>query len=534
MDLPAAVGSEVVLEAPAIALNGGTARAVGPVRLSGRWDLTCEGATLEGGTLSLGAGRWDGPPGAVQFASAEVDLAQGLVSLRGVGLVWGAGWVEAEALQVGARTAGQGVSWRPCGPEGWWAVRAAEVTVLPGEALVLRGAQVALPQGMRLPVPVRRVPLIPADRPLPRLGFGRDGLVLGVPVRRGPALLEAEGRWERGARALLEVDEWGAGAVGWDTQEGGARGAARWRAAGEGRSGWALSEGELLSDPDYLTDYGDSFLDRGAVARLGRITAGSGPLRAWGVGAQEPDGAVAPLGAGGGVDLAGDWRWGLVGRARAGGQWRPVQGALGVGALDLGRPTRLGVAVLRPSLWERVGLDGGRAGGAGLGVALPLWGVVGGRSLRLVPALALDAGWGDEAPWTARGGVRWQRGVDQELLMSASVGPERWGAEARGRWRAGPVEVMLWGEAGPETAAAWGRLGWSLGPAALAGELVLLGEVAEGSGSLSAPLWWGLTAEAAAAWELAAGRWTRGDAALWWGARAGCPELGVRGRVAVD
>lgn len=253
---------------------------------------------LSSGRLVVYSGSWTRPEGTLSFSRAEIDVGQGQgivldgeyhgqdgrLVVRGDQLAW-----EGEGQLSGER-----VYFTTCACDRPpWAVESREVRVTLDDTARFQGGWIALCDHRIVPVPRGSFPLV--DRRsgllLPRLGYGDDGLVLGLPVylTLGPAAdltATPELRSARSVRALGELryalpgKQGGqiVGAGGWDLQTASPRGALGWDHAQAGRRAVLASDVLLWSDPDYGSDYGDGFLARHAPWTESRLLGGLGPL----------------------------------------------------------------------------------------------------------------------------------------------------------------------------------------------------------------------------------------------------------------
>lgn len=282
----AAEGHQAELRADRVELVDGVVRGEGQVQARFGGD-TATAARFEldrqRQVLTLWEGTWTRAAGTARFARAEIDLdagggevldavlegagAPGRLSLRGEALSWA----------PDGTLSGRGLRLTTCGCETPpWQVQARQVTV-DDRAAAFRGGLLRLCGLPVLPLPAGRVPL--ADRASgllpPELGWGRDGLELGLPVylvldEGADVTLTPELRTERGAR-LLGEGRWahpgGRGelrlAGGWDGVEDAARGAGQLDQAWADQGARLAVLGRVEGDRDYLSDYGDAFLSRG-------------------------------------------------------------------------------------------------------------------------------------------------------------------------------------------------------------------------------------------------------------------------------
>lgn len=517
-------GGEVVLEAEHLSVENGAVEATG-ARLA--WDgqvLAAASLSLAEGVVRAGAGRWEGP-WVVDFAEASLDLSDGSGVLVGAELREGRRLLRAERLAVGAELSGEGLWWTPCGcapPP--WAVRAREATLVPDESLAVRGAALEV-VGVAVPLPSVRIPL---DHPLrvPRVGWGRDGLEVEVPVAVAEGVVVApELRWRRGLRVHADATgRWGeaSGVGGWDRLEGLPRGAARWD-AGWTRSALALAtHGSLLSDPGYAADLGESWTERGLPWTLSRARVGWGPVEVAGLLSQDLDTGAYGGWVAGRVDHAVDLPLGAVGRV-----WGEARGepdaAVGLAGVQVERSLWAGPVRVTPALTGS--LDGAVDGVASTTVGVPLWGEGG---VALVPEVRV---WGGTPGWGVDPGLTWRRGAGLEVAVAGTVGPE---PGARGR----VLLARAWGEA---EAVAWTDDAW--GVEGLAEGRLHLGPVhpeagwwrapgvsgVRGGARLDLPLSLRLTGRGT--WDLAGGAWRSREVDLRWVHGSGCLEVGVRGRL---
>jgi len=501
-------GGGAVVEADHVELVQGVLTGEGSVRarfgqageVGGEVDLaTAERFRLDLGIglLVLEDGTWT--RGAVQarFGQAEIDVRTG------------GGLVEAARLDVAATEGshalhlrGDALQWAPDGGLSGrglrlttcscehppWEVQAREATVVRGQEVRFRGGLVRLCGLPVLPLPAGRVPL--ADRRSgllpPELGWGRDGLLVGLPAylvlgRAADLTMGPELRTARGARLLAE-GRWshvgGGGEVraagGWDGVDQATSGRRGALDLGEGFAfgPWRLGvDSRIEGDRRYLQDYGDAFLSRGRPFAESLVVAALGPLRL------EHDsfqalGDAGPQGQRLGAAVA---RW-------AGRRLGPV-------AVDGG--ARVDLVGEGDAAWALAGSPAGR-------VEADLGGRVG-RDLGPVrlegAAVGLARSWSDGQPWG-------------EGRLSAAAWLPTWAELGRGRLvgevglrggaarTVGTPDLRLW-EDRPDPA-------WSLGPAA-SGRLVLAGGV-----PLSAGGWLALSDQV-----LAPTGWLRLDQGAW-------------------
>ncbi len=530
----AAWAGEAVLRAQTLELRDGVATGAGGVEVT-LDDQRATGARfrydLESGLLTVDDGTWTRPEGQLSFSRAEIDLGagQGVVlegsyrgqdgrlQVQGDALSWlGEGELSGEGVRV---------STCACAPAPW-AVEAREVHVRLDEEVRFTGGWISICDRRVLPVPAGSIPL--AERRsgllLPLVGYGEDGLRLGLPVylTLGPAAdwtLTPELRTARGPRLLSELryalpqgqgGSLGA-AGGWDLLQDAPRGALSWQhrqATGRARIG---ADALVWSDPDYGADLGDSFLARRAPWTEALLHAGYGPLRvlsdtfqgdealgqhpvgaalAWG-------GGLGPLAARGGAgwDAFADGEGALqsdpaASRAR-------VEGQLS-GGRELGAVRVEGALAGRGASW----LDGAPwgQGQAALGLAVPMWAPSGAGYLLLDAGLAADGAltWGepdlrrpDEALWSAwrlgptlslrrvtvagvpisgRVQLPWgEDGLDPQGELRLQAGP--WAARAQADralqegsagWDDGQLRVMVGAARDEALAVARGELAWTL------------------------------------------------------------------------
>ncbi|NOY25215.1 MAG: LPS-assembly protein LptD [Oligoflexia bacterium] len=232
------------------------------------------------GELELWEGTWSRPAGRAKFGHAVIALrgeagqiseasilgADGRLHISGETLTWG----------PDGTLAGKGLRLTTCACESpLWEFDAARVRV-DDRAARFRGGVLRLCGLPVLPLPAGRLPL--RDRASgflpPDLGFGQDGLVVGLPVYllAGPQAditLTPELRTQRGERLLMDT-RWsqpgGGGrlrvAGGWDKVDQDSRGALDLEQAWADGI-WRLgTDARVESDQTYLADYGGSFLSR--------------------------------------------------------------------------------------------------------------------------------------------------------------------------------------------------------------------------------------------------------------------------------
>ncbi|MDP6932710.1 MAG: hypothetical protein QGG40_07325, partial [Myxococcota bacterium] len=238
----------------------------------------------EGDSLVLEDGRWERADGVVQFERLQLQLEDpGAVVVRGrflgdrgAPVASGARWT----WDGENRWTGQEVRYTSCTCDPPpWEVSARRVDVLDEEVATFRGGWLELCGQRLLPVPGGRVPLTDRQSGLlvPRIGYGQDGLVAGVPAyvvlgSRADVTLEPEWRDLRGLRALGEArlalasDEGVElqAAAGHDHLSEEWRGALDWWHAwtpGDLRTAW---EGQWSTDTAYASDYADDYFGRSA------------------------------------------------------------------------------------------------------------------------------------------------------------------------------------------------------------------------------------------------------------------------------
>ena len=448
----------LVVEADTVEFEGERSSGEGAVRLS----FDGQQATAARfrynratGELDLEEGHWIHPDGEIWFEEARVMVGRGAAVLTRARMVpaEGRGTIEGEEIRIlpDGRIEGEDVALRTCGCEpGPWSVEARQAVVeLDGEAR-FRGGWVRICGHRFIPVPFGAIPLadLRTGLLLPRLGYGRDGLTVGLPTevvlgRSADLLLVPELRTKRGllGEGQLRVGLAPAerisvsGTGGWDLVE------QRPRGGGALQVGWTPGlarvgiDAGLVSDSTWLADYAPDYLARAAPWTESLGVVGVGPLRletdsfqaAEGVG-QRPMGAVMEwAGKGIGPVATGAFlRTDVVGEGRSG--WavpdlQPRVAAGGGGSVGrwLGPLRAEASADLRAfahtdHLWGE-----GRVGGRAL---LGVWGDLG--ALRHIAELGVEASLartqGEVDPWLAdeRPADAWAVGP---LLRSQLVGP---------------------------------------------------------------------------------------------------------------
>jgi len=365
---------------------------------------------------------------------------------------------------------------------------------------------------------------------MPEVGFGRDGLLLGLPVAVvvAPWLdlrLKPEWRSERGVRGLGELRAGLApdevldlrGAVGQDLLTEERRGAVEASVGFTPGRARLAADTRWWSDAAYLADYGGDFLRRRAPWAESRALLGWGPARlesqAFGHAndltewrEQRPiAGAVEVRGLGLGPLVAeAGARVDLLGQGVEPGEVAELQAR---GLADLGLMGSHALGPLRGELvlsglgvaWE--GTQAWARGGAGAGVALDTWGELG--ELRAVGAWTLEArasGETEDAVVRAPdevGGPSWWVGPGWrgELLSSGAIPAQatvRAGFSSEGWWPEGRLRLVQ----GRWTARAQVdpslqdlRLGWRPAPVALEAGTVRHEELWQAAGAVALPLW---------------------------------------------
>ena len=489
---------DLVLDARSITLDGERVTATGEITAEWRgYLLTAETITFDRSAERLLVTDGALPALGLSFAAAELD-PDGASALTAARLDRPGLHVSGERLTLlpGDRFTFEDGWFTPCDCEvPIWSLEVERGRVNPAGWATVSGAWLRIGERRVLPVPWAAVPVGRVAHPLPpRVGWTDDGLLLGVPVwlplgprsslALGPEWRQARGWRLMGAAALAGEQGGGeaAGAVGWDTSEQTARGmlsAAVGRAA---PGAWRVATtGQWTSDADYLSDFGDSLLARGAPWLEQRALAGIGPARGelflW---QDRPDtGARPSLVLERAVQPLGPLRGGAYGRLDA------VDGAARAEpSMRLDHSGDLGPVEVNTGLAGRLIGYGGdtpssAADGAARGtVLLPMWGehgawrhelAAGGgasvarRAGAVLERLPMDAGW---APWSAGPIVEsrwWSSKVGVTLTAGAPWQADGPGWTGRARGSAGPWSLMLQSDGLVDeelTALSGGRVGY--------------------------------------------------------------------------
>jgi len=287
---PAAAGELLRLEADRVVVDERMASGEGAVRawlLDGELQAERFEILLDGGGAVLEEGSWSRPGATLQFQRLEL-LPDGRVRL-------------------------DGAAFTSCGcSEGRppWQLQAWRVVVRPDERAVVIGGLVRLAGCPLVPVPAALLPLRERQTGLlpPELGYGQDGLELGLPLYLvlGPSAdLSLIPRWrqQRGLRLGSEL-RWalphdGGGELevegGYDALEGALRGAVDWR-HGHADGGFRTAgQGRLVSDHEYLADFEPDFASRQQSFHEARALVGYRGVRLEHDSFQDPAGAEQRL-----------------------------------------------------------------------------------------------------------------------------------------------------------------------------------------------------------------------------------------------
>ena len=301
----------ISIEADQVICSSGDVVGVGDVRLSSeawqmeaarfRWEqypsrLELEQGTLSSETCTLSFGSLQMEDGELRLSSLTWH-GRGPLSLRAANGVFSAGeWMFTDVEGSICQCAG-----RPL-----WGVSARSFSLVPEESVSWRRGWLRVADLPVLPMPWGRLPLRDRQSGLlaPRLGWTQDGPEAGVPVYWAPApsldvTVTPLYRQERGWRADGELRyalPGGDGQV--DLVAGQDILADRWRGAAAWRHGWAPGvwrtavDSRLVSDDDYLDDFGGDYLGRQLGFQETRALLGWGPLWVDHDGFQAPGQAV--------------------------------------------------------------------------------------------------------------------------------------------------------------------------------------------------------------------------------------------------
>jgi hypothetical protein len=478
------------------------------------WVGDADQAVAEGSVdVVFGPEEVRGARARVELATRRIVVEEGTWRHAGVGamsfatleIAWDGGWTASASdahftgspggrpLSVHGDTlrwladgtlAGTGVVVSPCDCDRPpISVQAKDVRVRVGDEASFRGGWIRLFDVPVVPVPAGTLPLSRRSGLLPpSLGYGDDGFRASIPLYltlgpSGDATFTPEVRTERSERLLGEgryAIQGGTGifegAAGWDRVTGSPREAASLaHQASRGTTGAAV-RAQVLSDPDYLSDYSDVFLARTTPWIESRAWVAGGPAEAWLDGFQYDPTAIQRVGAAvamPGQALPGGFATDLE-LASLAGFSDTLSGAGGwVGAAAaVRRATWLGPLRATPEL--RGGMSGDAAypgaedaawGEARLELAVPVW-----RDLRhgretIEPVVSVTGGSGQLAdppgsglllgdrgapplsdhvpPWSVDPELRWRRGGAIEIRGGGSFTAEHIGVAASGTFGAG-------------------------------------------------------------------------------------------------
>lgn len=297
----AAEGDDIAIEAEYIAMENGLWRGVGAVRLR-----------LGAVSLKGEEAHWDSSAARLEVLQGDYNGPDGL-RLSFERLVWqgerfsflGPTWLDPG---TGLRAKGASLELLPsgllegsefqlgCDCEGPspWLVRARSVRWDEEGVLALKGARVGLFGASFLPLPPVRIPLARRSGLLiPEIGYGVDGYRLKTPLfltmgESADITLSPELRTGRSLRLLAEqrlaLRGGGGelhGAAGYDWVREQPRGGGRWN-FGWSREKWNVATvGQLRTDSEYLSDYGDRFLARQTPWTESRLLMGWRQLELW-------------------------------------------------------------------------------------------------------------------------------------------------------------------------------------------------------------------------------------------------------------
>ncbi|MFN7145297.1 MAG: hypothetical protein ACK4YP_16105, partial [Myxococcota bacterium] len=277
----------VEIQADRVEWSAGTAVAEGGVEVRfGDQVLVGTRATWDGAVVTVESGEYRRADGVFAFDRAEVRPRDGTGVVVEARAETGGALITAERLAVGERWEATGATVVPCqcddgGPPAL-SFRAARVTVVPEEVVIVRGGVVRVFAVPVLPVPYWRVPLDPKRFRLlvPEVGWGEYGPAAKIEGRGGVSLggadwfLQGGPAWRadtgfRGELAVTGPNVVAQGALGWDREVGAVRGvgASRGGVDRKVRAAWDVA---AVSDADYLADYAVDYVARGVEWRESR------------------------------------------------------------------------------------------------------------------------------------------------------------------------------------------------------------------------------------------------------------------------
>ena len=300
----------VEIAADRVEWSAGVARAEGAVEVHiGEQVLVGTRATWDGVTLVVEAGEYRRPDGTFAFDRAELRPREGTGVVVAARVETGGAVVSAATLTVGERWEATHATVAPCACDDRGApavtFRAARITVVPDEVVILHGGVVRVFTVPILPVPYWRVPLDPHRFRLllPELGWGEYGAAAKIEGRGGVGDWYVQGgpAWRQDVGVRGEVAVTGPGGVraeggfGWDAEVSRVRGAGATRGGFDGavRVGWDTA---YVSDGTYLDDYAVDYVARGVGWRDSRagiaLLSGDIALDGW----LPDDGSAGALG----------------------------------------------------------------------------------------------------------------------------------------------------------------------------------------------------------------------------------------------
>lgn len=277
----------VEIQADRVEWSGGVATAEGGVEVRfGDQSLVGERATWDGELVVVERGEYRRPDGVFVFDRAEVRPRDGTGVVVAARAETGGALVVAERVEVGERWEATDATVVPCqcadgGPPAL-SFRAARITVVPEEVVIIHGGVARIFSIPVLPVPYWREPLDPHRFRLliPELGWGEYGPTAKIEGRGGVGdwYLQGGPAWRADAGVRAEATLTGPGtkaegAIGWDAEVERVRGAFASRGGVDERArvGWDVA---YVSDAAYLDDYSVDYVARGVAWRDSRAVVG--------------------------------------------------------------------------------------------------------------------------------------------------------------------------------------------------------------------------------------------------------------------